>query len=104
MDKKIKQVLEELKKTIMQKYDLQDFRIFGSTARNDRKNESDIDVYIRIPKLNRKIEENLFDLAYEIELKYDCVIDLFIFDNSVQKGINNSIPVYQNILKEGLAI
>ena len=79
-------------------------RVFGSSVRGDRKNESDIDVFVCLSNVNRKIEEDLFDMAYELELKYDCIIDLFVFDQSVYEGVNSYIPVYRNILKEGVSI
>jgi len=79
-------------------------RVFGSSARGDRKKESDIDVFVCLSNVNRKIEEDLFDMAYELELKYDCIIDLFVFDQSVYEGVNSYIPVYRNILKEGVSI
>ena len=104
MDKEIRKIVNELKENISNKYDLQEIRLFGSTARGDRRKESDIDVFVCLSKVTRKIEEDLFDMAYELELKHGCTIDLFVFDNTIYEGINASLPVYQNILKEGIPI
>ena len=104
MNKKVKKIVEELKNNISLKYNLQEMRLFGSTGRGDRRKESDIDVFVRLSEVNRKIEEDLFDTAYDFELKYGYTIDLFVFDNTINEGINAHIPVYQNILKEGIII
>jgi predicted nucleotidyltransferase len=34
-----------------------DFKVFGSTARNDRRAESDIDIFVLLPRVEREIEE-----------------------------------------------
>lgn len=104
MDIEIRKIVKELKENISQKYNLKEMRLFGSSGRGDRRKESDIDIFIRLSEVNRKIEEELFDTAYYFELKYGYTIDLFVFDNTINEGVNAHIPVYQNIRKEGILI
>ena len=105
MDKKISTIVSELKKHIEKKYTLHEMRIFGSTARGDSTLESDIDVFVYLPEVNRVIEEDLFDIAYELELKYDCVIDLIVFGEKSNGRIDsNQLPIYKNILKDGIIL
>jgi len=104
MDSQVKKIVNELKAIISKKYQLKELRLFGSSARGDRTNESDIDVFVCLAKVNRKIEEDLFDMAYDLELKYGYTIDIFVFDTSIHEGVNSYLPVYRNILKEGIAI
>ena len=104
MNKKIKKIVEELKHNISLKHNLHEMRLFGSAGRGDNTKESDIDIFVRLSEVNRKIEEELFDTAYDFELKYGYTIDLFVFDDTINEGINAHIPVYQNILKEGVII
>ena len=61
MEQLIHEIVKELKEKISDRYKLQEIRIFGSTARGDRRLDSDIDVFVRLSKVNRQIEENLFD-------------------------------------------
>ena len=68
MDERIAAIVNDLKREISRKYDLIAMRVFGSTARGDRSAESDIDVFVHLPKVSRDIEEDLFDIAYGIEL------------------------------------
>jgi predicted nucleotidyltransferase len=74
--------------------------LFGSSARGDFSKYSDIDIMIKLPTVNRKIEEELYDIAYDLELEYDCVVDVIVLSESS----NNNIPLYQNIKNEGIAI
>ena len=72
MDAKVLKIASEVKENISAKYKIDDFRIFGSTARGHQNRESDIDIIVVLENVDRLIEEELFDIAYEIELKYDC--------------------------------
>ena len=74
--------------------------MFGSSARGDYVKSSDIDILIKLPKVNREIEEELFDIAYDLELEYDCLIDVIV----IPENMKNYIPLYQNIEREGIAI
>ncbi len=104
MDKKVHKIVKELKSKIASKYKPKELKVFGSSARGDRRDDSDIDVYILIAEVNRRVEEELFDIAYDLELKYDCLIDLIVFD---ERGLNEkyaSTPFYQDVLSEGLNV
>jgi len=103
-DQRTNDILIELKNKISQKYKLREMRLFGSRARGDSGLHSDIDVFVRISDANRETEEAVFDLAYETELRHDCLIDIFVFDDKALSGIRFWTPVYQNILREGVII
>ena len=104
MDKSIQQIAEELKLHISDKYKMTEMKIFGSTARDRRRPDSDIDIFILLPSVNRKIEEDLFDLAYELELKYDCLIDLIVFDEDSLRDRFSYTPLYRNVISEGVSV
>ena len=72
-----RQILSEFKRKIAAKYPLREMRLFGSTAKGTAASDSDLDVFIRLPQVNRGIEEDVFDMAYDIELEYDCLLDVF---------------------------
>ena len=97
---KIAQVTQKFKQAVESKYDIIELKLFGSSARQDYSKTSDIDIMVRLPKVDRKIEEDMFDTAYDLELEYDCVIDVIV----LPQDFPDSIPLYQNILKVGIAI
>ena len=104
MESQIHKIVNELKVNISKKYRLIELRLFGSSARGERTSESDIDIFVCLAQVNRKIEEDIFDMAYDLELRYGYTIDIFVFDTSINEGVNSYLPVYRNILKEGIAV
>lgn len=97
-------ILRELKQSLVHKYPQLKLRLFGSTARGDATERSDIDLCIQLPEVTRAIEEDLLDTTYEFELKYDCVFDVIILAESLVNRYAGALPIYQNILREGIVI
>jgi len=104
MNRKIQKVASELKKEIGLKYELLDFKIFGSTARNDRRAGSDIDIFVLLPHVERHIEEDLFNIAYDIELKHDCLIDVIVFGKDGLDQFLSKTPLYRQVVEEGISV
>jgi predicted nucleotidyltransferase len=104
MEERVKKIARDLKKRIKKKYEIQDIKIFGSSARGEQREDSDIDIFIHLNQSSRRIEEDLFDISYDIELEYDCLIDLIVIDDEDIKGNIGSAPIYETILSEGASI
>ena len=104
MDQKLKAVAAELKKDIEAKYELLDFKVFGSTARDNRRTGSDLDIFVLLPHVDRFIEEDLFNIAYDIELKYDCLVDLIVFGKGGLDDLLSKTPLYRQVVEEGVSI
>ena len=104
MKKKIQQIVGELKDRISEKYSLKEIRVFGSSARGNLKPESDIDVFVHLSHVNRQVEEDLFDMAYDLELEHDCLIDLIIIDDRDLIGRSGTAPIYEKIRTEGITV
>ncbi len=98
MQSSAKEIVDTLKGLIGAKYNILDYRLFGSMARGDSDADSDIDVFVRLDKVDRAIEEDIFDIAFELELLHDCVIDVIVTSEIT------GIPLYENIFKEGVAV
>ena len=97
---KIRLITKQFKQKIKKKYTILEMKLFGSSARLEQEKESDIDIMVKLPKVNREIEEDLFDMAYDLELEHDCQIDVIVWSEE----FNHTIPFYKNIEKEGIAI
>jgi len=48
MEERVKKIARELKKRIKKKYKIQDIKIFGSSARGDQREDSDIDIFVHL--------------------------------------------------------
>ena len=100
LEGKIGLVVRQFRQKIENKYNILDMKLFGSSARGDFSKNSDVDIMVKLPFVNRSIEEDLFDMAYDLELEYDCLIDVIVLPENFEV----SIPIYQNIEKEGVSI
>lgn len=87
----IKQQLSQLKPVLQQKYPLTSLAIFGSYARNEATEKSDVDVLV---EFNGKIGIQFIDLADEIEACLGIRTDV-ITKNSLK-------PNYFEHIKEDL--
>lgn len=97
---KVATITKQFRQTVESKYDIIEMKLFGSFARGDYSKASDIDLMVRLPKVDRNIEEDLFNMAYDLELEYDCVIDVIV----LPENFDNDIMIYQNVQREGIAI
>ncbi len=104
MDNRTSTIVNELKMMVSQKYPLIEMRVFGSTARGNQSPDSDIDVFIHLPVVSREMEEHLFDMAYDLELKYDCLIDVIVLSNEDLTDKHAKPLIYKNIVEEGIAV
>jgi predicted nucleotidyltransferase len=69
----------ELKSRIEKIVQLVDFRIFGSRARGDADQYSDLDVFIEIERTDEQTERSIRDLIWETGFKHDIYIAPLIF-------------------------
>ena len=104
MDPKILIIVEELRSRIAARYIIRDLRVFGSSVSGDRRTGSDIDVLVCLADLDRSIEEELFDIAYDLELEHDCLIDLIAISDRDIKGRIGATPIFEQIMAEGLPV
>ena len=98
----VKRILDELKQAVSAKYAVSDMRLFGSNARGDADENSDIDVYIQLPVLTEEIEKNIYNAAYDLELRYDCLIDVIMLSDEMIKKHKAQLPIYRSIIQDGM--
>ncbi len=100
--------IQKLKQSLEQVYGsrLVRFIIFGSYARSEASEESDIDVFITLKgPVPGQTEEAIFNLAYGVGLEYDAVFDIKVFsEDDVQHTIIGRTPFVERVLAEGIPI
>lgn len=95
--------LNVFKEQLERRFRLQDFRVYGSKARGDDTAGSDVDVMVQLEERNPGIESDVYDLVFEINLKYDCFISVVIFDREeLENGPMAESPIYRTIMREGV--
>ena len=81
--------------------------VYGSYARGDYKENSDIDVMILTPLSKEeieKIENDIFNLAFDLELESGVVINPVLENETHYKYWLGALPFYNNVEREGIVI
>ena len=104
MSPKIQRLLVELKKGLAELYGrrLKAVYLFGSYARGDYNNNSDLDVMIVLDNYTSYWDELVYsaELASNLSLEYDVTISRMIMtEDQWNKG---DLPILRNIRTEGL--
>ncbi|OYT13689.1 MAG: hypothetical protein B6I19_03795 [Bacteroidetes bacterium 4572_114] len=98
-------ILTDLKSHLIKNYgnSVKDVILFGSQARGNFKDYSDYDVLIVLEKeYSGKDENQILDLCYDIDLKYDIILDVHLLSNKEKKSIRGRQPVFINAIKSGI--
>ncbi|HIH69782.1 nucleotidyltransferase domain-containing protein [Methermicoccus shengliensis] len=102
---KIKEVLEEFKKEIEKLYGdkLKEIMLYGSYARGDATEDSDIDLLIVLEgKVTHGKEiDRMIDIITEINLKYGVLISVYPVSEEDYKKVNS--PLLINVRREGIS-
>ena len=80
--------------------------LFGSKARGDDDEHSDIDLLVVASRLlNWKEEKAVIGALFDIGMKYDVIFSpLFTFSDEWENGIFTEFPVYQEISRDGAVV
>jgi len=103
IDSKI--ILSELKNHLVKNYGnpVKDVILFGSQARGDSQKFSDYDVLIVLDNdYSGKDENSILDLCYDIDLKFDILLDVHIISVKELNSVRGRQPVFQKAIKSGI--
>jgi len=98
-------IMSELKRHLIKNYgdSVKDVILFGSQARGDSDEYSDYDVLIVLEKdYSGKDENRILDLCYDIDLKYNILIDVHLISSKELTSIRGRQPVFVNAIKSGI--
>ncbi len=98
-------IIQQLKKALKSKYGdrIKNLILFGSQASGTAAEYSDYDVLIITrEKPDWRIEREISDICYEIELEHDIFIDTLIISEPELGTIRGKQPIYLNALKNGI--
>ncbi|MEK6645839.1 MAG: nucleotidyltransferase domain-containing protein [Candidatus Firestonebacteria bacterium] len=99
------EIARKLKEKLSEIVQLIDFRVFGSRARNDEDEYSDMDIFLEIPSLNKELKEKIFDIIWETSFENFIVISPLIFTkDEIENSPLRSSPIVKNISKEGIKV
>lgn len=103
----MERAVQELKQKLIERLGHKtEIYLFGSAARGDFGPLSDIDVLVLIPfEVNNSLEEEIFDLAYDVELECGVVFGIVVYSKEFWNSPTASfMPLHKNIEREGIAV
>lgn len=81
--------------------------LYGSYARGDYQNDSDIDVAAIVRGERKDLQERLkrvWDVSSELELEYETIVSPTVIPFGEFEKYKDTLPYYRNILNEGVDI
>lgn len=99
------QALYAVKQALAQTDQLVDFRLFGSKARGDAAEESDIDIMVELEELTPALSNTVFDIVFDANLQYGVFISTVLFSRQeLEEGPMSVSPLYKSIERDGVRL
>ena len=84
---------------------VQEIILYGSVARNEAGEESDVDIAVILRKeFDEKARRRFTAWAAELDLKYDKVFSIVDIEQEKYSQWKTSLPFYRNISEEGIVL
>jgi len=99
-------ILKQFKSQLIQNFgnDIQDVILFGSQVTGKVHEDSDYDILIILKSDDdRYYRNNILDIVYDFELKYDIFIDFkIITTQELENSIRGKQPFFQDAIENGI--
>jgi predicted nucleotidyltransferase len=99
------EVARALKAKLSAAVGLLDFKVFGSRARGDADEYSDLDVFIELETLDSEVKQKISDIAWEVGFQNGVVIMPLVFSRyEIEDSPLRSSAIVRSIAAEGVAV
>jgi predicted nucleotidyltransferase len=79
--------------------------LYGSVAREEAKEESDIDVAVIVSNpISEEDRMAFIEWCADMDLKYDCVLSIIDIEREKFEAWENILPFYKNVSTEGVVL
>ena len=103
IDEIINQINSQLKKKFKEKLDK--IILFGSYARGDYDNESDIDILVLVEDVElKKYNDEIVDFEVDLTIKYGILPSIILRNTNYFNENKEVIPFFRSVEKEGVEI
>jgi predicted nucleotidyltransferase len=99
------EIAKKLKNKLSDVVHLVDFRVFGSRAKGNDTEYSDIDVFIEVETIDKEIKQIIRDIVWELGFEHSIYISPIIFTRfEIEETPLRSSPLVENIFQEGVHV
>ncbi len=98
-------ILQDLKKHLQEKYAnaINHVILFGSQAKGTATENSDYDILILLNRdYSHQDENTILDLCYDIDLKYNIIIDAHLLSLAELSTLRGKQPIFSNAINSGI--
>jgi len=98
--------LSELRSRLLGELAIEEIILYGSVARGEADEESDIDLLIVTSEaLKRTARHEITDAVFEVNLRYGTNFSTLVVDRaSWESGLISALPIREAILREGILL
>ena len=106
LNQNVLQAIAHLRSDLTQAFPIKELVLFGSTARGDAGDFSDIDVLVICTEpISHETRMKMVDAAFEVNLEHDTAISLSVVDEqSWQYGWLAVSPFHTEVAREGVPL
>jgi predicted nucleotidyltransferase len=100
------QALSEIKRRVLERFEIQSFVLYGSVARGQADDESDVDLLIvTFNPLTRFERHEITDVVFDVNLHYDTNFSTLVVDlKSWETGVISVLPLRDEIIRDGIQV
>jgi predicted nucleotidyltransferase len=99
------EIARQLKERLSKVVQLIDFRVFGSRARGDEDEYSDMDVFIEVETLDKPLKKKIRDIIWEVGFENSVYISpLFFTRYEIEESPLRASPIVKNVTEEGVKV
>jgi predicted nucleotidyltransferase len=100
------EALKEIKCRLLERFEIKAFLLYGSAARGQADEESDLDLLVvtSVP-LTRFERHEITNIVFDVNLQYDTNFSSLVVDQkSWETGIISVLPLRDEIMRDGIPI